>query len=70
MSRYCKIWWYWGVIGIAKAWPMILVPILILQNTLDYYCYWDWDCNLGKAIIGIDIGIASKRTTLLVLILS
>ena len=70
MSRYRKIWWYWGVIAIAKASPMVLLSILILQNSLGYYWYWYWNCKAGKTIIVIDIDIASSGNPLLVLILS
>ena len=69
IPRYCKIRWYWGVIGIASVRLLILLLILILHIQRKWFWYQYWYCYISWANIDIGIDVANPLHLLLILIL-
>ena len=69
IPRYCKIRWYWGVIGIARIRLLILLLKLILHIWRRWFSYQYWYCKISWTTIDIGIDVANPLLLLLILIL-
>ena len=69
IPRYCKIRWYWGVIGIARIRLLILLLKLILHIWRIWFSYQYWYCKISWTTIDIGIDVANPLLLLLILIL-
>ena len=69
IPRYCKIRWYWGVIGIARIRLLILLLKLILHIWRIWFSCQYWYCKISWTTIDIGIDVANPLLLLLILIL-